>query len=102
MFQGERYLTQGVNQTIPMSLQMLLWECIDHMDVEKDYLQIFQLSVAENGNQVICHEQEKPEYQKTYSLAVPFPAIDAKIYVIDDYYADENKHVATMLLAEEY
>ena len=38
----------------------------------------------------------------TYVLAEIQKPIAAKVFVIDDYYADEDKHIATMLLAEEY
>lgn len=38
----------------------------------------------------------------TYVLPNISEPVSAKIYIIDDYYADENQHIATMLLSEEY
>ena len=66
----------------------------DNLNVEKDYLQVFKLSVV-NGIQRVEHKQEVPEYQNTYSVLVANP-VDAKIFVIDD------GDYSTMLLAEEY
>ena len=94
MFDNPRYLTKGVNQNIPIELQIFMWNCIDNLKVEKDYLQVFNLSVVD-GIQRIEHKQEAPEYQNTYSVLVSNP-VDAKIFVIDD-----GDH-STMLLAEEY
>ena len=61
---------------------------------EKDYLQVFLLSV-DGENQRIIHEQEQPEYRKEYLFSSENP-VTAKVYVIDD------KTHSTMLLAEEY
>ena len=66
----------------------------DNPKVEKDYLQVFNLSVV-NGIQRVEHKQEVPDYQNTYAVLVANP-IDAKIFVIDD------GDYSTMLLAEEY
>ena len=101
MFTGDRYLTRGVQNSIPIELQLFMWETIDRMPEPKDYLQVFDLKI-ENGLQVIHHHQERPEYKMTYVLAEIQKPIAAKVFVIDDYYADEDKHIATMLLAEEY
>lgn len=80
--------------TIPLELQIFMWQCIDNLKVEKDYLQVFNLSVV-NGIQKVEHKQEVPEYQNTYSVLVDNP-VDAKVFIIDD-----GDH-STMLLAEEY
>ncbi len=102
MFTGEKYLTAGVERTVPFVLQMFLWECITNITVEKDYLQIFCLSSNEKGQQVIEHSQERPEYKEIYILDVPFSAVHAKMYVIDGYFEAEDRHITTMLLAKEY
>lgn len=62
---------------------------------------MFNLSI-ENGLQVIHHTSEQPEFDMTYILTTVENPVSAKIFVIDDYYADEDKHISTMLLAEEY
>ena len=91
----KRYLTRGVDLQIPLDLQVFLWQCIDTMPEQKDYLQVFKLTV-ENGLQIIEHSSEQPEFHMEYILAEIENPITAKIYVIDD-----EEH-CTMLLAEEY
>ena len=95
MFNNPKYLTRGVQSTIPGWLVILLWHLIEIMSAEqKDYLQVFRLSRTDTG-QHITHAQEQPPY--LYQMDVPCTdAVDAKIFVIDD-----GTH-STMLLAEEY
>lgn len=95
MFNNPKYLTKGVQSSIPGWLVLLMWSMIEGMQVEhKDYLQVFRLQKTERG-QHITHTQEQPPYQ--YELDVPCTdAVNAKIFVIDD-----ATH-STMLLAEEY
>ena len=71
-----------------------MWELINQMPVDKDYLQVFSLS-AERGRQRIIHSQEFPEYSKEYVVNTGEPVTE-KIFVIDD-----SIHT-TMLLANEY
>lgn len=94
-FNGQRYLTQGVQSEIPFELQLFMWALIAQLSEPKDYLQVFRLSVSEKGNQHIVHEQEVPAYSREYDVRIDNP-INAKVYVIDD-----SDH-STMLLAEEY
>ena len=94
MITNERYLTCGVDSTIPMELQLFMWECVEKMHGEKDYLQVFELK-AEGPMQRISHSSEEPEYHRVYLIPSDAP-ITAKIYIIDD-----GDH-STMLLAEEY
>ena len=96
MFTGKRYITVGLHQSIPLPIQELLWELIDDMSVEKDYLQVFELTVRK-GKQEVEHRQEQPPYSKRYILKrrIAKP-MTVKIYVID---SDEY---STMLLASEY
>lgn len=90
-----RYLTRGIDDTIPIELQMFMWEAIDRMPEPKDYLQVFRLSNI-NGLQVIEHTSEQPEYKMQYILAETSKTVTAKVYVID------SEEYCTMLLAEEY
>lgn len=59
MFQnkGQRYVTKGVMDSLPVELQALCWNLIDQ-NVQKqlplDYLQIFEFS-TEKGNQKLVH-----------------------------------------------
>lgn len=94
MFNNQRYATRGIAATVPLSIQHMLWYMTDTMQVQKDYLQVFELSVID-GKQHIVHKQEQPDYSMQYTFTVTDP-IAARIYIIDD-----GSH-STMLLAEEY
>ena len=94
MFTNQRYLSRGVNDTIPIELQLFMWGCIDQLPEERDYLQVFELSPIGNM-QRITHRSEQPEYHKVYLLPSEKP-ITEKIYVIDD--LDHS----TMILATDY
>ncbi len=94
MFNNSRYLTASVNASIPLSIQMFLWNCIDLLPAERDYLQVFELQPCA-GMQQILHSSEEPEYHMRFLIPTDEP-ITAKIYVIDD-----DSH-STMLLADEY
>lgn len=95
MFENKRYISKGVNELLSLPLQNLLWYLVETMPVEqKDYLQVFNL-YEEDGMQVVCHTQEKPQYTKIEKLEGFIP-ITARVFVIDD-----GTH-STMILAEEY
>ena len=53
-----RYCSQGINNSISIRLQLLLWEKIDNLKEKTtlDYLQIFRLK-KENNYLIIEHEQ---------------------------------------------
>ena len=95
MFPNKRYVTANVMREVSLELQIFLWQCVDGIPIEADYLQIFQLSKAD-GLQKIVHKQECPPYKKEYRLAPTFPLVEAKIYIIND-----ETH-ATMLFDHEY
>lgn len=94
MFDNPRYLTRGVDESIPLRLQSLLWNLIDLLPPERDYLQVFWLEPLGEMQRII-HSSEEPEYKKVLVVPSDEP-ITAKVYVIDD-----SDH-CTMLLAEEY
>ena len=94
MFNNKRYLSRGVNDTIPIELQLFLWACIDALPEPRDYLQIFDLEHI-GCMQSITHKSEHPEYRKVYLLPSDNP-ITEKLYAIDD-----NDH-STIILASEY
>ena len=64
MFNNSRYLTKGINEEVPLNLQILLWSMIDSTLIKKDYLQVFNIKVVnKNANLIeITHSQEQPEY----------------------------------------
>ena len=94
MTESKRYLTCGVDSTIPLELQLFLWECVERMPEPRDYLQVFELSPS-GAMQSIVHSSEEPEYRQVYMIPSETP-ITEKVYVIDD-----GNH-STMLLASEY
>ena len=94
MFTNQRYLTCGVDSTIPSKLQLFLWDCVDRLPEPRDYLQVFELKPVGNL-QCITHSSEEPEYRMEYLLPSDSPITD-KLYIIDD-----GDH-STMLLASEY
>ena len=71
-----------------------MWEMINNLPADRDYLQVFSLSEAD-GRQRIKHTQEEPEYCKEYLFDIEKPVTE-KIFVIDD------GTYSTMLLANEY
>ncbi|MCD7890489.1 MAG: DUF960 domain-containing protein [Ruminococcus sp.] len=44
-----------------------MWDCIDNLPEERDYLQVFHLS-EKNGFQEIRHTSEQPKFEKTYIM----------------------------------
>ena len=94
MFTNERYLTCGVDNTIPMDLQLFMWECVEKLPEQKDYLQVFTLQPS-GSMQRLTHTSEEPEYHREYIIPSDTP-LSAKVNIIDD-----GDH-STMLLAEEY
>ena len=94
MFNNPRYLTAGVSNSIPLSLQIFIWNCIELLPEECDYLQVFELKPF-GGMQQIRHTAEQPEQQMLYMIPCDEP-VAAKVYVID------SDTYSTMLLAEEY
>ena len=98
MFDSKKYITKGIEATLPPGMDSLLWLLIETMEVsKKDYLQVFELS-PNQGQQHIVHRQEQPPYEKEYDINWNGcdELVTAKVFVIDDY--DHS----TMLLAEEY
>lgn len=99
MFTGAKYVSKGIKENVPTSLQNILWYMIEIMEVgEKDYLQVFHLDcITEQGKlkQKVEHTQEEPHYRKEYALCTK-RIVASKVYVIDDV-----TH-STMLLAAEY
>ena len=93
----QRYLTRGINEQIPIKLQVFCWQCYDAAKVtgNYDYLQVFELKILDEQTQQVEHRQEVPEYKQIYYLKSTNP-INQKIFIIE-----EGEYVA-MLLAEEY
>ncbi|HBG1689288.1 TPA: DUF960 family protein, partial [Clostridioides difficile] len=64
MFKKEnRYMTREIAENLPIEITILLWDLIDNLDIEKDYLQIFEINPIGLGVVEIVHRQEVPEYE---------------------------------------
>ena len=94
IFNNTHFISSGIRNNVPPLLQIIMWELIKQMPVDKDYLQVFYLS-AKGGRQRIKHTQEVPEYSKEYVLKIN-THITEKIFVIDD------GAYSTMMLSSEY
>lgn len=96
---SKRYMTRAVAETIDIEIQRLLWDLIDEqkeLELELDYLQVFELSIKE-GKQHIVHRQEVPERVKEWTLALDFSLpVNSTIWCIDD---GSNQ---TMLFPSDY
>lgn len=97
MFENKRYVTKGFQDTIPLELQLTIFQLIDELKMKgkMDYLQVFDLTGESGLIQRIEHRSESPEYKKRYRVAILQP-VTAKVFVIDD-----GDHT-TAMLAEEY
>ena len=94
-----RYMTRGIAEHLPISLQTHLWGYIEDLAniMEADYLQVFRLK-KDGSKLTIIHSQEVPEYEKKHELIVDdsMEIYEETIFVIDD------GPYATMLWASEY
>lgn len=72
----------------------MMWYMVDMMDEDKDWLQIFNLTVKD-GVQHILHHQEEPEFREECVLLTNNP-VEEKVYIIVE------PGLSTMILAEDY
>ena len=51
----QRYLTRGINEQIPIKLQVFCWQCYDAAKVtgNYDYLQVFELKILDEQTQQV-------------------------------------------------
>lgn len=96
MFDKMKYVTRGINSTLDYKVQLMLWNMINNLEGEKDYLQVFELTRVDDHSIKILHKQEEPEYVKEYLVKESIKEEYIKVFVIDD-----GPH-STMLLADEY
>lgn len=101
MFNNQKYITKGINEQLPLELQIYLWNMIGELQdkIELDYLQVFRLSTINKDGRIlqqITHTQEVPPYKNTVIIRISKPISNRKIFCIDD-----DTH-STMLFAEEY
>ena len=101
-----RYITWGIANNLPMTLQRQLWQLVAKRENEQskeleaiDYFHIFQFNMH-NDQLYIKHKQERPEYVKIYKANVKQPININKVYIIREDDVDLSYYV--MLLPEEY
>ena len=88
--EGQRYLTPGIKEGVPLEVQLLLWHLIDECDWQMDYLQIFELFKENHANKLrIVYRQEQPGQKQKASFqlgkfAKEVPVMPSKVWVIDD------------------
>ena len=97
LFTNARYITRGISCSLHPCLMSFIWDKVDALPDERDYLQVFDL-YEENGKQMIRHRAAEPEHCTEYEFPYQLPSgiVENKVYVIDD-----GDH-STMLYADEY
>ncbi|HBG5845440.1 TPA: hypothetical protein OUL20_001665 [Clostridioides difficile] len=97
MFKKEnRYMTREIAENLPIEITILLWDLIDNLDIEKDYLQIFEINPIGLGVVEIVHRQEVPEYEASIYIQNDLIKYKLKIYAID------SIKYSTMIFSNEY
>ena len=97
MFKKEnRCMTRNIVEDIPIEINILLWNLIDKLQIEKDYLQIFELSPIVEGIVEIIHKQEVPEYEAIIYIHNDTIKESKKIYAID------SVEYSTLMFSYEY
>lgn len=96
MFTNKRYLTREVADRVPLEIQILMWNLVEEIEGEKDYLQVFE--VIPNGREFveIIHKQEIPETTSNYIVKNVGIETEMKLYIID------NGQYSTMMFSHEY
>lgn len=101
-----RYITRGIAQNLPISLQKQLLQLVAQRENEQsekleaiDYFHIFQFNMH-NNQLYIKHKQERPAYVKTHKANVKQSINISKVYIIREDDVDLSYYV--MLLPEEY
>ena len=77
MYPKKRLATNNIMMEVPPGWQMMLWQFVDKLPIEQDYLQVFELSDV-SGFQRIIHTQECPPYRKEYLFSPIFHTVTAK------------------------
>lgn len=103
MFEGQKYITRGIQEEVGIDIQIILWKMIEELrqkkDFNLDYLQVFDLETIEIDGSVfqkITHKQEVEPYSNTIIIKADI-IVDIKIFVI----SSDNEY-STMMLAKEY
>lgn len=98
MFERQLYMTQGIQEKLPEEIineLVHLTKTLPGKGVRQDSFQVFQLNTNQEGDLLITHSQEVPQYRGFISLKTT-ESICEKVFFID------GGEYATMMLAEEY
>ena len=63
-------------EKVPMEIQILMWNLVEEIEGDKDYLQIFEVIPNSSELVEIVHKQEIPEFM--FSYIVKNVGIEAK------------------------
>ena len=96
-FTNPRFLTMMVKYTLHPSIAAFIWDKVDKLPEECDYLQVFELYEQE-GRQWIRHRAEEPQHCTEYK----FPCKLASGIVVDKVYVVDDGERTTMMFSKEY
>ncbi|MFD2370573.1 DUF960 family protein [Brevibacillus sp. GCM10020057] len=103
LFSTERYVTRGVNELVPVELQLLLWSILEkrmERGDQLDYLQLFELSaemVDGEPLQKVINRQEQPFHEEVFYVDhTENLANGVTVWIMD------SGEYSTMLLPDEY
>lgn len=97
MFKKEnRYMTREIAENLTVEIAMILWDLIDNLILEKDYLQVFEIKPIGLGVLEIVHKQEVPKYEASVYIQNDLIKDKLKIYAID------SIEYSTMMFSNEY
>ncbi|MGW7947742.1 DUF960 family protein [Staphylococcus sp. GDH8C109P] len=101
-----RYITRGIAQNLPTTLQHQLWQLVAQRENEQskeleeiDYFHVFQFNMY-NNQLYVKHKQERSEYVKIHKTNYSKAININKVYIIREDDVDLSYYV--MLLPEEY
>ncbi|MFH4922533.1 DUF960 family protein [Staphylococcus cohnii] len=101
-----RYITRGIDQNLPTTLQHQLWQLVAQRENEQskeleaiDYFHFFQFNMH-NNQLFVKHQQERPEYVKIHKANYSKVININKVYIIREDDVDLSYYV--MLLPNEY
>ena len=93
---SNRYITRCIQESIDIEIQLLLWNMIDEMEGQVDYLQVFEIKNLGAQRVKIVQRQEVPKYRKEYEV------IGAVNYDVTIFVVDSGTEGCVMMLNWEY
>ncbi|ELK39419.1 hypothetical protein D478_24483 [Brevibacillus agri BAB-2500] len=102
-FTSDRYVRRGVNEVVPVELQLILWSILEKRQErgdQLDFLKVFELSaewVDGEPLQKVINRQEQPFHREVFYVDhTENLAIGVTVWIVD------SRTYSTMLLPEEY